>query len=242
MELPQFQDYDAIIIPGAGGPRNGLDPMNSLPEWITRKLDLLCQVYNNECLVPILLLSAGTAHKAGELDINGRNSSESISMALYLETNGINPENMIIENTSFDTVGNAYFLRTMHTDIRNWKKLLVLVNEFHEPRLKLIFDWIFHLPNLNEHQENFAKYEIQTWVLPDSACSDSETLHSRFLKERESYLSMQQRINDLQLKNLSEFHAWLFREHNLYNTTNKKNLILRKNVLASSDAKCINSY
>ena len=57
---------------------------------------------------------------------------------------------MLEENWSLDTIANAFFLRTIHTDPAGWtrleevledvyRRLLVINNEFHMPRTEEIF-------------------------------------------------------------------------------------------------------
>jgi hypothetical protein len=230
-----FDHYDAIVIPGAGGPRDGLRPAETLPEWVAMKLDCFYDRWSVERpKTPTVVISAGTYHKAGALDANGRNSQESTSMTLYLEKRGFDLAQLYEENSSYDTVGNAFFLRAIHTDVRRWRRLLVIVNEFHLERLKLIFDWVFSLAPIQD-------YEISYAYLPDEKLGDNPAIRARIDRERQSFEAMRDRIDRLKLTTLSELHHWLHREHDLYSATNRKNLVLKKKpVLVSDD--CLRSY
>ena len=53
---------------------------------------------------------------------------------------------MIEENTSLDTIGNAYFLRTIHTDVVGVRRLLLITNKWHMARTLAVFEAVFALP------------------------------------------------------------------------------------------------
>lgn len=230
-----FSKYDAVIIPGSGGPRDGLSPINSLPEWVKKKLDLVAEKAD-QTMTPLVLLSAGTYHKAGPLDCNGRNFQESTAMSLYLEDRGVDMSRVVEENASYDTVGNAYFTRTMHTEIRGWCNLLVIVSEFHYQRAKLLFDWIFGLPG---HQN--IEYKLEYTYYPDNKLSCYQFIHARQQREKMNFEIMKIKIGKLNIANLSEFHRWMFGQHDLYRSNNRKNLVLvgRK---SETDDLCLETY
>jgi len=236
-EKTDFSLYDAIVIPGCGGPRDGLDPVNSLPVWVRSKLDWFARQYDGS--VPVVLLSAGTFHKAGSLDVNGRNIQEATGMTLYLEQHGIDPSMIYEENASYDTVGNAFYLRAMHTDVRSWHRLLVVTNEFHEPRVKLTFDWVFGLPSTEGSE---SPYRLTYLAFPDDKITPYDRcINARRTREGESLARMQSRIGELDLKSLGQFHHWMFSEHDLYCAKNRKNLVLKK-IEPAVDEECIKSY
>ena len=240
-DLPSLNNYDAIVIPGAGGPRDGQQIIESLPVWITAKLDACVSLVSSDkqtnlaspspsLETPIVLLSAGTYHKTPVKDVNGRDVHESTAMSLYLQQKMLNPKFIYEENTSYDTVGNAYFLRAVHTDVREWHRLLVIVNEFHYPRLSLIFDWIFKLKNNSGTPA--AVYQIDYLIYPDKSLPieiESQIKH-RIIRERASYESMQKRINDsnVNITSFKEFHQWMFETHDNYRSSNKTNLVLKQ--------------
>lgn len=233
-----FSKYDAIVIPGAGGPRDGLDPLNSLPEWVERKLSSFAKQYlEQQSATPIITLSAGTYHKPGSLDCNGRNFNEATGMTLYLEHLGVPIEQIYEELASYDTVGNAFFLRLIHTSIRNWNKLLIIVNQFHYPRLKLIFDWIFGI------SDNKQIYHLEYSYYPDNLLKSQKIINARWVRECSSLVEMKQRIKNLKINNLLELHQWIFQSHDLYRAKNRKQLVMvpKKNEL-NIDPDCIDSY
>jgi hypothetical protein len=217
----------AIIIPGIGGPRNGKDPINSLPLWATDKLNIAIKVWNDDKTIPIVLLSAGTCHKVGEPDINGRPIHECTAMALYLQSKGVNMKYVFEEDASYDTVGNAFFLRIIHTDLNEWFDLDVIVNEFHYLRLKCIFDWIF----------GNGLYKLNYIICKDPK---DDVIEARKIKEAESLQTIQKIIKHVNSKSLKDIHTWLFSEHRLYaskykiiSLTDKIELNIDKRITAS---------
>ena len=46
-----------------------------------------------------------------------------------------------------DTIGNAYFARLLHTDVvPHVRRLAIVTNTWHMPRVRAVFDHIFALP------------------------------------------------------------------------------------------------
>ena len=50
---------------------------------------------------------------------------------------------ILAETCSYDTIGNAFFARTVHTDPRGLRRLLIVNSKFHMPRTEAIFRWVF---------------------------------------------------------------------------------------------------
>jgi hypothetical protein len=68
--------------------------------------------FTTNCI--IALLSYGTTHKAPPLDSRGFPLSEASVAAKYLVDQGFPVGQILEENVSLDTIGNAYFLRAIH--------------------------------------------------------------------------------------------------------------------------------
>ncbi len=84
----------------------------------------------------MIVLSGGTPHKPNPLDARGFWVSEAASNARYLLALGVSPERVLEESFSLDTLGNAYFARAVHTDVRALCRLAVVNNGFHMPRTR----------------------------------------------------------------------------------------------------------
>src|SRR5215831_13344947 len=118
--------YDAVIVPG-GGVREG----DELPPWVKDRFDVAIERSGE---APIVCLLAGTVHRPNPLDQTGRAIFEASAGAQYLLRKGFPAERIYIELASWDTVGNAYFARTVHTDPSGWRRLLVITSEHHVAR------------------------------------------------------------------------------------------------------------
>ncbi len=190
--------YDALIIPGGGIHKNG-----ELPLWVRRRLDLAVELYQGEY---IITLSAGTTHKPAILDNNGFVIFESVAGANYLLKKSIPKEKILTETCSYDTIGNAYFARFIHTEILKLSKLHIITSEFHLARVKYIFDWVFNL-------DNIFNYELSFQSVTDMDI-DKNILKLRYEKEKESLANLS--ILKQKITNLPQFHQWLFTKHNAY--------------------------
>lgn len=130
--------FDAVIVPGGG-----LDQVTKEPHaWVISRLDAALK-YSNRTKY-FIVLSRGSTHKPPPLDSDGFPITEAAASARYLRDNGvIDPDRILLDTWSLDTIGNAFFARRMICQPLNLKKLCVITNEFHMPRTRVIFDWIF---------------------------------------------------------------------------------------------------
>lgn len=217
-----LDDYDAIIVPGLGGPRDQTAITSSLPIWVRAKLDTLIKLYKEQdSQVPIVTLSAGSYHTSPVYDKTGRPILECTAMALYLQSAGLT--NIYEETASYDTVGNAFYLRSIHCEPRQWRKLLIVVNDFHQARVKIIFDWIFGLGQLTSKE-----YCLDYWTIPlddDIDQVTKEIIESRKIRETTSIKFISNKIIQLNLTSWGQFHQWFFNEHDLYRSNNRACLI-----------------
>ena len=113
---------DAVLIPGGG-----LTASGDVVPWVQARLERAIALSPPpQFFIP---LSAGTTHKPPPMDVNGFPILESVAAASYLQTRGIEGSRILPETVSLDTIGNAYFARTSHTDIAGWRTLLVITNQ-----------------------------------------------------------------------------------------------------------------
>ena len=98
------------------------------------------------------VLSAGTVHRPNFINRAGWPILEATSEAQYLlevsQERGmpIPGAHILRECTSLDTIGNAYFTRTTHTELAGYRRLHVITSAFHMARTRAIFDFVFSLP------------------------------------------------------------------------------------------------
>jgi uncharacterized SAM-binding protein YcdF (DUF218 family) len=126
VEASTSRDIDAIIVLGGG-----LTPDGSPPLWQQARCKLAAELYSKavaagQSPAPVVItLSGGTTWKAPPRDDRGFPITEAASSARYLATLGVPYEHLFEEGFSLDTIGNAYFLRAMHTDVAGWRRLEV---------------------------------------------------------------------------------------------------------------------
>jgi hypothetical protein len=174
-------------------------------------------------------LSAGTAHLPQLLSVDGLPVWESTACASYILSksnnttiaNNIRPESIYVETSSYDTIGNAYFARTSHTEFNGWRKLLIVTNEFHMSRTVKIFDWIFSVPadstTSTESLKWQSAYEMYYLESPNFGM-DQEVVAAR--KEREASSSKSVDYLSKKHSTLRQVYEFLTRHHSLY-TANK---------------------
>lgn len=191
--------YDAVLIPGGGVRENG-----ELPLWTRRRLDCAIQKSQGAYVLP---LSAGTTHKPPPVDADGYPIFESVAAAHYLIQQGMDPETILVETSSYDTIGNVYFSRVIHIEPLNIRRLLVITSEFHMPRTKAIFAWIYALEGLPRD------YQISFETVSDQGIAPA-ILKARQQKEKKSLATLLKTASAIHT--VRGFHRWLFRDHGAY--------------------------
>jgi len=191
--------FDAILIPGGGLLKGG-----RLPVWTKRRLDKALEIRKDEY---IITLSAGTVHKAPQLNRKGYPLFECVRAADYLMKNGLSPKKILTEHASYDTLGNAYFARVIHTETRKWRKLLVITSNFHLKRTQEIFQWVFSLDSPR------PAYNLEFVGVADDGI-DKQVLLARIKKEKDS-LRKVRRLKK-KITSLQKFHNWIFTNHGAY--------------------------
>ena len=146
-EIPDSvtSSLDAILVLGGGLPLSVDEP----PVFVQKRCDDAAKVVQHHATLkktttttsststslPILCLSAGTAHLPQLLGPDGLPIWESTASSAYLlkhYSNILQPAQIFVETTSYDTIGNAFYARTSFTDINGWRKLLIITNEVRD--------------------------------------------------------------------------------------------------------------
>ena len=161
--------------------------------------------------LPILCLSAGTAHVPQLVGSNGLPIWESTSCAAYLKEHHHLHDHVYVETTSFDTIGNAFYARTTHTAMNGWRHLLVITNEFHMDRTMAIFDWIFLQV---KDPPKTARYHLYYLASPNVGLSP-EAIQARQEKETAS-MNTVRTILAPRYKTMAEVYQFLTQEHSMY--------------------------
>lgn len=201
---------DAILVPGGGLKEDG-QPAT----WVMARLEVATKLYN-EAAKPkpkIITLSGGTPHKPPPLATSGQPISEAAAGARVLVKQwGINPADVLEEAFSLDTIGNAYWVRTLHTDPARFRRVVVVTNAFHMPRVKAIFGWVFSLTG-GGWTESDGQRELGFATVPNVGLSDA-VLQVRRAKEAASLESLPKTSS--RVRTLSNLHSFVFNEHMAY--------------------------
>jgi len=155
----------------------------------------------------VITLSAGTPYKPPPLDPHGHPIFEAVAAAKYLVERGLDRAKVLVEACSYDTIGNAYFSRVIHTGPRGLRRLLLITSEFHMLRAEAVFRWIYGLHPLSQpYALDFLPVE-NVGLSPD-------VLRARREKEQAALANLQEKIRSCH--SLERFHEWLFSEHQIY--------------------------
>lgn len=251
---------DAIVVPGGGSQRG--PSARSLPVSVRRRLDLaIVRWYEHQEKFPssplpkILVLSAGTVHRPNYVNRGGWPISEASSGAQYIlevtedDLRRPIPRELIFqEGVSLDTIGNAYFLRVIHTDPAEWRSLHVITSGYHLERTQAIFEFVFSaLPTgVAPGDEARAKERADDYRLSFEASTDKDVpladLSVRVERETNSLRSFRSLLEkefgvdvrggtagdvtpvgipDATRRariSLGRIHRWLFTKHDAYRT------------------------
>lgn len=193
-----------VIIVLAGG----LDDKGHVHPWVKRRLDLAVKVLELNPHACIVCLGGGTYHKAPFLNHLNFVVHESTACADYLMRHHNIPGRKILKEwASFDTIANAYFALTNHVIPRGWTNMVLITSDFHLPRSRKIFDWVFGL-------DTSRKYKID-YLSHSDAGLDEEVISARRDREAQSMHNLERNIE--RIRTMKDFHEWFFTEHRAYN-------------------------
>jgi hypothetical protein len=132
---------------------------------------------------------------------------QSVVAAEVLLARGVPATRIWAETASLDTIGNAYFARMIHTDLAGLRRLLVVNSEFHMPRTRMIFDWVFGLPPAD------PPYTLNFHTVPDQGLTEVG-IEARRAKEAARMEGLRRTIPHI--ASLAALHRWLLTEHRAY--------------------------
>ena len=202
-------NLQAIVVLAGGSQKT--DDVYTLPEYVKARLDKCYEIFSKNRKIKIILSSAGTPHRKPFINSNGYHVYECDSMARYLiEKYKVSHTNIYREYMSYDTIGNAYFSKTIFIDKMNITNFCVITSEFHFNRSKTIFNHIF-----NKIENN--KYNIE-FIKTDNIGANSDDINKRKIKEESSIKQFLTNIEEYNLNSEYDIFNWLFTHHNAYNT------------------------
>ena len=201
-DLSQYQQEHIMVLAG------GLDQMGRNHPWVTDRLDLAIQLYK---IKPrkIYMLGGGTYHKAPYMNREKFVIHECTMGAKYLIDHGVNKEDIYREWTSYDTIANAFFGLLHFVVPLGIEDFVVITSDFHMPRAKEIFKWIFSMWNEGHNSYEIGFLEVKSDNL------DSEIIDARRTREARSLFQLK---GTMEVVNTwDDFHRWFYVDHQAYN-------------------------
>jgi uncharacterized SAM-binding protein YcdF (DUF218 family) len=209
LDPPEAAGYHAIIIPAGGQTPDGPPP------HVLARLERALAIYKMSAEPkPFVITTAwGTPHKPCPHDAAGFERHEAGDNARYLLQRGVQATHLLEESVSLETVGNAYFARVMHTDVRGLRKLAIINNHFHMERTRHVFSHVFSVPPLDGQPE--AAYALDFVAVEDRLPTD--VLEARLAKEATAAPRFAPGSTwYLATPTLRELHDWVHMENTAY--------------------------
>ena len=120
----QIADADLIVVPG-----NTIAPDGTPSPRLKARLDAALKLYK-ERRAPLLFVSGGVGKEGFD---------EAVSMAAYLEKNGVPSNSIILDDAGLDTAATARNAALLMRE-RGLKTALVATQYFHVPRTRLALE------------------------------------------------------------------------------------------------------
>lgn len=190
--------FDATVILGGG-----LLDSRQLSASTKSRLDAALDVYQGETLI---VVGAGPTKSPPPLDSRGFPVFESVGAVRYLLHQGVPSSRVLYETSSYDTIGNAYFCRVIHTDPSGMLRLRIITSAFHLPRTEIIFQWVYGL-------DAIRPYELDFLAAPDNHFA-AERLARHIEKEQSRITDI--RVLQQSIHSLAALHRWMFANHAAY--------------------------
>mmetsp|Transcript_11885 Transcript_11885/g.16353 ORF Transcript_11885/g.16353 Transcript_11885/m.16353 type:complete len:275 (+) Transcript_11885:157-981(+) len=203
----------AIVIPGGGLTKGGECPPHTKLR-IEKAFSLYTEKKKLKRVVHIITLSGGTPYKPNPVDNNGFPIWEATAATKLLLSMGVPPEDIFEEAFSLDTIGNAYYLRMLHTEPSGIDKVIVVTNSWHMPRTKAIFDCVFNLRIPNRKGLRFLG--DMKYVEVAAGIDDANVLLAREKKEKAALKQFKEKTMKEFGGSIESFHKWLYTKHNAY--------------------------
>jgi len=198
--------FDAVLVLGGGAPSQPRVP----PPYVANRCDAAAAVRaaHPEPAPAILCLSAGTVHKPQLISADGLPVWEATSSAAYLLDAGLPADSIFVETVAYDTIGNAFFARTTHTDLTGWRRLLVITSRFHMERTMAIFSWVFAAEPITE------PYTLTYLATEDAGLPDS-VLFARRAHEAQGTENVRTTLAPA-YRTMRDIHSFLTSQHGMH--------------------------
>jgi len=184
-------NFSEIIIVLGGG----INEKRILPHWVNKRLEKAIYLIRKGISERILLSGKGR----DEFPI-----TEAKAMKDYLLNAGISENKILVEELSVDTIQNAYFSKVIHLDPLKIESAIIITNNFHSERTKLIFDHVI--------SDKVKCY----YDLIDDEGIEEKRLKMREFTEKELIKFYAYLFNNIQKYSLEEIHDFIFNSSNKY--------------------------
>lgn len=190
---PSTKIHKADVIITLG---RGINPDGSIPNITQYRAKKAAKLFN-EGLAPNMLISGGYWGFQRFVPPN----MEAMPMKEIAINMNVPESKIILEETSRDTLGNAYFTRLI-VDKHEWKKIIVVTSEDHYERTKYYFDKVYG-----------TEYDIQ-YSLAETGLSKEEI--NKIMKFEKAAIRL---CNLRNIKNgdLEGVKQYMFHKHVMYN-------------------------
>lgn len=140
----------------------GLEAQDKIPLRVKARLDTAYDLFMDGNFAAIITTSKGTYR-----DPNPHATTEAEAARSYLTGRGISEKQILTEERSLDTVGNAFFLRASLLDHRGFYEPTVVTSEFHMPLARFVFEKVLgdryksqfvEAPNTGMTEEELTKW------------------------------------------------------------------------------------
>ena len=182
----------------------GIDNFNNPNIFVQKRLDKATELLQENDF--IIILGGGTYHKPPNLDSNNYVIHESTSCANYLINKGVNPNQIIREWASYDTIANGYFSFLNYIIPLKIKECYIITSQFHMKRTQTIFNYF---NNLITNNSTDLKYTETENII------ENNILKTRLEREDYSNNSFKKNIINT-IHTLEKFTLWFYTEHNAY--------------------------
>lgn len=163
-----MNEYDIIVVLGYGFSKDW-----SLPQHVSLTLGKAAQLYFDKVASKIVV--------CGQWSINWDHqgikppTTEAEAMKRVLVNLGVPDEDILKEDWSKDTIGNAFFLKTKIMQERAYRKILILHADFKSEHVNFIFNKVFE-----------QRYTVDFIAIPTESGKNKD-----FLQTQEGILAMQ---------------------------------------------------
>ena len=120
----------------------------------------------------------------------------------------VNDESINLRGSNHSPFRPPQFARTSHCSVAGWRRLLVVTSEFHMPRTRAIFEWVF---GVGEGE----RYDLEFLSTANDGLSDAE-VGARVEREEKSMVNVRENLSK-KYTTMRGVHEFLTRNHDLYN-------------------------